>query len=158
MPKSIHNLAAFQRALDMVVEVYGVTAAFPKYELYGLTAQMRRAAIGVPSNIAEGQGRLSYGEWRQFFSQARGSLFEVEAQLLIAERLGFATNADLQGVRKQIRAAGKALSGFIEWVKTQERSTKQPSNSATKQPLTATPQSTPSCPPESGQKTRPRVT
>jgi four helix bundle protein len=137
MPKSIHTLVAFQRAVDLAVDVYSVTSSFPRAELYGLTAQMRRSATSVPSNIAEGQGRLSYGEWRQFLSQARGSLFEVEAQIVIAERLEFLTPQEAPRIRKRIREAGKALAGLIEWVKEQERKTKQPSNSATKQPLTA---------------------
>jgi four helix bundle protein len=147
MPKSIHDLVAFQRAVDLSVEVYAVTAAFPKQELYGLTAQMRRAAISVPSNIAEGQGRLSYGEWRQFLSHARGSLFEIEAQLTVALRLGFTTDAEALRIRKHARATAKALAGLIRWVKNQERSTKQPNNSTTKQPTTSTPQSTKPYPP-----------
>ena len=147
MPKSIHTLVAFQRALDLVVEVYSVTSSFPRTELYGLTAQLRRAAISVPSNIAEGQGRLSFGEWRQFLSHARGSMFEIEAEIVIAERLGLASAVDMMQIRKRMRETGKALAGLIEWVKEQELITKQPSNSATKQPPTATPPPTPANPP-----------
>jgi four helix bundle protein len=102
--------------------------------LYGLTAQLRRAAVSVPSNIAEGQGRLSFGEWRQFLSHARGSMFEIEAEIVIAERLGFAPEVDVIRIRKSMRETGKALAGLIEWVKKQERITKQPRNPATKQP------------------------
>jgi four helix bundle protein len=158
MPKSIHDLVAFQRAVDLCVEVYDVTTSFPRQELYGLTAQIRRAAISIPSNIAEGQGRLSYGEWRQFLSQARGSLFEVEAQLTVSLRLGFATEADAIRIRKVARATAKALGGLISWVRNAERNTKQPKNSTTQRPITAAPRSTPSYPPESGPKTRRRVT
>jgi four helix bundle protein len=134
MPRSIHTLVAFQRSLDLVVEVYSVTSSFPRTELYGLTAQLRRAAVSVPSNIAEGQGRLSFGEWRQFLSHARGSMFEIEAEIVIAERLGFAPEVDVIRIRKSMRETGKALAGLIEWVKKQERITKQPRNPATKQP------------------------
>jgi four helix bundle protein len=140
MAKSFKDLVAFQRALDVVVAVYDVTARFPKAEMYGLVSQLRRAAIGVVSNIGEGQGRLTYGEWRKFLSDARGSLYEVEAQCIAAERLHFMNERELQELTRLIRRAGRALSGLIEWVRSKERSTKQPSNSATKQPISgATP-------------------
>jgi len=87
MRKSFNELAAFQRAMDLVVIVYDVTSRFPSSEKFGLSSQLQRAAIGIISHIAEGQGRLTYGEWRQFLSHARGSLYEVEAQLLAARRL-----------------------------------------------------------------------
>ena len=133
MPKSIHNLVAFQRAVELAVEVYDVTSSFPKHELYGLTSQLRRAAVGIPSNIAEGQGRLTYGEWRQLLSHARGSMFEVEAQLIVAERLEFLSPQDAMRVRKHMREAGKALAGLIRWVQKLE-ATKQTRNQATQQP------------------------
>ena len=139
MSKSLHDLVAFQRALDTVVVIYDVTSRFPKEERYGLTSQLRRAAISVCSQIAEGQGRLSYGEWRQFLSQARGSLFEIDAQCLAAERLGFLTEVDLTRIIRELRLTGSALGGLIRWVMAQEReakrlrsATKQPSNLATR--------------------------
>lgn len=158
MPKSIHDLVAFQRAVDLSVEIYDVTASFPRTELYGLTAQIRRAAISIPSNIAEGQGRLTFGEWRQFLSHARGSLFEIEAQVTVALRLGFAADADAGRIRKRARSAAKALAGLIEWVKEQERRTKQPSNPTTQQPATSKNQSTPPYPPAGAPKTLPPAT
>lgn len=152
MAKSFKDLVAFQRALDVVVAVYDVTARFPKAEMYGLVSQLRRAAIGVISNIGEGQGRLTYGEWRKFLSDARGSLYEVESQCIAAERLHFMNARELQEMTRLIRKAGRALSGLIEWVRAKERSTKQPSNSATQQPITATTRATrqnhPAHPPE----------
>ena len=141
MPKSFKDLVAFRRALDAVVAVYDVTARFPKAELYGLVSQLRRAAIGVVSNIAEGQGRLTYGEWRNALSDARGSLYEVEAQCLVAERLHYINERELQEMTTLIRSAGRALAGLIRWVQARERRPKspaqQPSNSATQQPITA---------------------
>jgi four helix bundle protein len=131
MAKSFKDLVAFQRALDVVVAVYDVTARFPKVEMYALVSQLRRAAISVVSNIGEGQGRLTYGEWRKFLSDARGSLYEVEAQCIAAERLKFINERELQEMTRLIRKAGRALSGLIEWVRAKERSTKQPSNPAT---------------------------
>ena len=131
MPK-FHDLVAFQRAVDLTAQIYEITQAFPKQEMYGLTAQMRRAALGVPSNIAEGQGRLTYGEWRQFLSQARGSLFEIEAQATVAERLRFLTAEEHSRITVAIRKTGRALIGLIRWVKKQEAS--KPRNLATPQP------------------------
>jgi len=135
MPK-LNNLVAFQRAVDLTVEVYELTRSLPKQELYGLTSQMRRAAMGVASNIAEGQGRLTYGEWRQFLSQARGSLFEVEAQAMVAERLGFFTSEQQVRIATSVRKTGKALFGLIRWVKSQERRPSKPRSPETSQPLT----------------------
>jgi four helix bundle protein len=134
MAKSFHDLVVFQRSLDVVVVVYQVTSTFPKDELYGLTSQMRRAAVRATSCIAEGQGRLTWGEWRQFLGQARGSLFEIEAQCVAANRLEMLNDGDHNRVTRELRRAGKALAGFITWVRKQEQSAKQPSNRATKQP------------------------
>jgi len=134
MPKSLHDLVAFQRALETVVAVYDVTSRFPGDERFGLTSQLRRASVSVCSQIAEGQGRLSYGEWRQFFSQARGSLFEIDAQCIVANRLGFLSDSDRGDVVRNLRLTASALSGLIRWVKEEERKVKRPVRSATKQP------------------------
>ena len=134
MPKSVHDLVAYQRALDLVVIVYDISASFPRDERFGLTSQIRRAAVGVPSQIAEGHGRLHYGEWRQLLSQARGSLFEVETQCTIAARLGFITEPQADRLNRSIRRTGKALVGLIRWVQNQERSTARPRDRETPQP------------------------
>jgi four helix bundle protein len=84
------ELLVWQKAMALVTEVYRATAGFPKEELYGLTSQVRRAAVSIPSNIAEGQARLTPGEFRQFLGHAKGSIAELETQLLIAENLGYA--------------------------------------------------------------------
>ena len=120
MSKSYRDLVAFKRALEVVLAVYDVTAKFPKQEMYGLVSQLQRAAIGVISNIAEGHGRLTRGEQRQFLSQARGSLFEVEAQLIAAHALRFLGEAELHHLTRLIAGAGSALDGFIRWVRKQE--------------------------------------
>lgn len=75
--------------MDLVEKIYGLTASFPKEEMYGLTNQMRRSAVSVPSNVAEGAGRQSKAEWVRFLFIAQGSLSELETQLKIAQRLGF---------------------------------------------------------------------
>jgi four helix bundle protein len=98
----------------MVISVYQLTQAFPKEELYGLSSQIRRSAVSVGSNIAEGQGRLSKKDFRHFLSQARGSLFELETQLVIACRLGYISETDLQATLKQTGAINAMLSGLMQ--------------------------------------------
>ena len=78
MGRSYQDLIAWKKAMSLVIEIYRVTKGFPKEEIFGLTSQLRRAAVSVPSNIAEGQGRMSQGEFHQFLGQARGSLMEIE--------------------------------------------------------------------------------
>jgi four helix bundle protein len=89
MGRSYKDLVAWQKSMDLVTATYRATAGFSKDELFGLTSQLRRAAVSIPSNIAEGQGRLSEKEFRHFLGQARGSLMEVETQVQIAENLGY---------------------------------------------------------------------
>jgi four helix bundle protein len=89
MSHSYRDLIAWQKSMTLVKDVYLCTRAFPKEEIYGLAAQLRRAAVSVPSNIAEGQGRLSKKEFKQFLAVARGSLLEVETQILIASDLKY---------------------------------------------------------------------
>jgi four helix bundle protein len=125
MQKTFEDLRAFQRAVDFMVDVYDATESFPAKELYGLTSQMRRAACSVVSHIAEGQGRLSYGEWRQMLSQGRGSLYEVQAQIIVSERLGLLATAVAERLRKSSRAAGRELAGLIDWVRKREAQTQR---------------------------------
>jgi len=87
--KDYRKLIVWQKAMDFVVSLYRTSASFPKEEMYGLTAQMRRAAVSIPSNIAEGQGRDTAADFVRFLSIARGSVKEVETQVLIAHRLGY---------------------------------------------------------------------
>ena len=87
--RSHHDLVAWQVALDLVEAVYRLTDRFPSNEQFGLTAQIRRAAVSVPSNVAEGAGRIGEREFLRFLGIARGSLSEVETQLHIAHRLGY---------------------------------------------------------------------
>ena len=89
--ETFRSLPVWQRAVQMSVLVYRGTEQFPKAEMFGLTSQLRRASLSVPSNIAEGFGRGTTGEYRQFLTIARGSNFEVQTQILIASRLGFGT-------------------------------------------------------------------
>jgi four helix bundle protein len=119
--KTFEDLDAFKAALRLIDTTYEVTTFFPREELYGLTTQMRRAATSVASNIAEGQGRLTPGEWRQMLSHARGSLFELQAQLTIASRLRFLDERSGQLLRTRIVETARPLSGLIEFVRRQPR-------------------------------------
>jgi four helix bundle protein len=131
MRRSFRDLVAFQRALDMVAVVYEVSDSFPRREMYGLTSQNRSAALGVVSDIAEGSGRLTFGEWRKFLSDARGSLFEVEGQAMAAQRLKFLDEAGYARIQHQISRTAAALAGLIKWVRNKERSPRQPDNLTT---------------------------
>jgi four helix bundle protein len=121
MPKTFEDLVFFKRARVLIRSVYAVTHSFPRQELYGLVQQMRRAAVSVLSNCAEAQGRVTFGERRQLLSQARGSLFEVDAQCIAAADLGFMTAATLKKLRSRVRAVGRPLSGYIRWVQNCEK-------------------------------------
>ena len=106
------ELRVWQEAMDLVSEVYRLTKLFPKEELFGLSAQLRRAAVSVPSNIAEGAARLSRKEFRQYLSVARGSLAEIETQLLIAENLGYGTAGE--PMQQRIQGLFRLLAALIK--------------------------------------------
>lgn len=105
------DLIAWQKAMALVEAVYAATRGFPAGEQYGLTSQICRAAVSVPSNIAEGQGRISRGEFKQFLGHARGSLFELETQLHLAQRLGFL--AATGPLIEQTAELSRILNGLI---------------------------------------------
>jgi four helix bundle protein len=109
---SYHDLIVWQRAIDFVVSSYKLTGQFPKNELYGLMSQLQRAAVSVPSNIADGAGRNGTREFLHHLGIARGSLFEAETQIIIAERLGYATAADTAPLA-EVAQVGRLLHGLI---------------------------------------------
>jgi len=117
------QLIAWQKAIDLVADVYRSTAKFPREELYGLTSQMRRAAVSVPSNIAEGQGRKSRGEFQHFLGIAKGSLFELETQVLISVRLGFMATDQSKPLQALIHEVGRIVSGLMASLKEKELAT-----------------------------------
>jgi four helix bundle protein len=90
--KAHHRLKVWQKAIDFVTEIYKLTEEFPKEEIYGLVSQMRRAAVSIPSNIAEGAARASKAEFRKFLAIAQGSISELETQIIISGKLGFCSN------------------------------------------------------------------
>src|SRR5258707_1344698 len=95
MGHSYRDLIVWQKAIAMVTDIYRATQNFPRQETYGLTSQIRRSAGSVASNIAESQGGLSRSEFRQFLGVARGSLVEMETQVVIAENLGYLSKAEV---------------------------------------------------------------
>jgi len=114
MGHTYQELRVWQESVEMVINVYRLTQSFPREELYGLTSQIRRSAVSVGSNIAEGQGRLSKKDFRHFLSQARGSLFELETQLVIACRLGYVPEPNLKVILKQSGAVNAMLTGLMQ--------------------------------------------
>ncbi len=113
MAQIYRDLLAWQKSMDLVERVNRVSETFPKYELYGLSSQLRRAAVSVPSNIAEGQGRRHKREFQQFLGQARGSLMELETQVLIAHRLHYISQADTECLLSMSAETGRILNGLI---------------------------------------------
>jgi len=99
--------------MNLVADVYRVTDTFPKREVYSLTDQIRRAAVSIPSNIAEGQAHYNKGEFLHFLRHAVGSLAELETQLLVAERLQYAPPDQIGSLIKQVTEVGKLLNGLI---------------------------------------------
>ncbi|MDB4631887.1 four helix bundle protein [bacterium] len=112
--QSFKDLIVWQKAMALVTEVYKVTKEFPKEELYGLTNQVRRAAVSIPSNIAEGHARKGTAEFRNFLSIARGSLAEVETQLLIARNLNYLDQTRLNQLMATHTEIGKMLNSLIK--------------------------------------------
>lgn len=92
---SYRDLIVWQRAIDYVVETYKLTGRFPRTELYGLVSQLQRAVVSVPLNVAEGAGRIHTREFLHHVGIARGSLFEAETQIIVAHRLGYASQEDI---------------------------------------------------------------
>ncbi|MGA7522536.1 MAG: four helix bundle protein [Acidobacteriaceae bacterium] len=115
MPRTryFRDLVVWQKAMDLARSVYRETSRFPKAELFGLTSQMRRAAVSVPSNIAEGHGRLSDGNMRVFLAQARGSLFELETQIELASGLDLLAPEAGKRLIESCREIGRMLNGLL---------------------------------------------
>ena len=114
MAHSFKQLKIWNLAMDIVVDVYKITADLPKEEKFGLTSQIRRAAISIPSNIAEGAGRGSDKEFSHFLKVALGSVFELETQLLVAQKLKFIKNETLfSNIMNQITEETKMINSFI---------------------------------------------
>lgn len=114
------DLIAWQKAISLVKSIYEVTNGFPPKEVFGLTSQMRRSAVTIPSNIAEGQGRATRGEFHQFLGHARGSLYELETQLVIASQLEYISTERCDGLLTDSRELGRILNGLMSSVSKQQ--------------------------------------
>lgn len=115
--KSFRGLVVWQRSIQLATTIYRVTCGFPKEEMFGLASQIRRSAVSVPSNIAEGQGRLSTGEFRQFLGFARGSNFELQTQLEIARALKFGDSGLIDEAEGLSHEVGKMIHAILEKTK-----------------------------------------
>lgn len=113
MSGTFRDLKAWQRALELALSLYQLTTRFPREELYGLTSQIRRAAVSVVSNIAEGKGRASDKDLLRFLGNTKGSLFELETQIELAQRLSYISKQQAQHEIDQITQTGKLVSGLI---------------------------------------------
>jgi len=109
---SYRDLDVWQHAMEIVVDSYRLTTSFPAEERFGLTSQLRRAAVSIPSNIAEGHSRLGAGEFRRFVSIARGSVGEMETQIAIAIRLGFVDVDETSALSPRLDELSKMLFGL----------------------------------------------
>ena len=113
MSEKYKDLLVWQRAMGLVKSIYRLTKGFPREEIYALTGQMRRSAISIPSNIAEGKGRYSSADVNHFLVQARGSLYELETQILIATDLSYLDEDGAQELLAATDEVARLLNGLI---------------------------------------------
>jgi four helix bundle protein len=121
MGSSYRDLTVWQRSIELSVAIYDLTRKFPADELYGLTSQLRRAAVSVPSNIAEGYGRASRQDYRRFVSMARGSALEVQTQLIIAGKLGYVAESFILPIQGLVDEIAKMLWALMEKLQGERR-------------------------------------
>jgi four helix bundle protein len=112
--RGYEDLTVWQKAIDLAEHIYRVTKTFPKEEIYGLTAQIRRCCVSISSNIAEGSARNSEKEFKQFLAIASGSCAELKTQLIIAERVGFIKKPDVSAIVLQTSEIERMLSGLVK--------------------------------------------
>ena len=119
MPKtsSYRDLRIWQEAVQLALAIYQATMVFPKHELYGLASQMRRAAVSISSNIAEGKGHASNRDFGRFLFHARGSLLELQTQIVIAQGLDYLTKEQAATLTKTTDDLGRGLNGLIQVVR-----------------------------------------
>jgi four helix bundle protein len=118
MAQDYRDLIVWQKAIDLTVSIYRLTRSFPNDEVFGLTSQMRRAAVSVASNIAEGRGRLNTGKFRQFLGLAQGSTYELQTQLVVVGKLGIGSEGELNEAESLSNEVSKMLRAFIQKLKS----------------------------------------
>jgi four helix bundle protein len=114
MGQSFKDLVVWQRAIQLTIDIYKLTAKFPDAEKFGLTSQMRRAAVSIASNISEGYGRATKGEYVQFVGHARGSCSELETQIVIAKALGFGASSNLDSAEHLCSDVSRLLGALMK--------------------------------------------
>jgi four helix bundle protein len=114
MAEGFRDLIVWQRAIQLSVAIYRFTATLPREEIYGLTSQLRRAGVSIPSNIAEGWGRQTDADYKHFLVIARGSNLEVQTQLIIARELGFGTPESLTLCESLSQEVSRMLAGLMK--------------------------------------------
>ena len=117
-----YTIVAWQKADDLVIAIYQFTREFPNEERYNLTSQMRRAAVSVPANIAEGSGRRTLRDYIRFLYQAKGSLTELEYLVHLSHRLAYIDAADFQRLRQKLQQTAGTLLGFIRFKENEAQS------------------------------------
>ena len=120
MTQGYRDLVVWQQAMDVAVETYRLTSSFPKEEMFGLTSQMRRAAVSIASNIAEGEGRKSQNEFSHFLGIALGSKSELETQLILSERVNLLKATDTEQIKKSLDDIGKMLTALRRKIGSQK--------------------------------------
>jgi four helix bundle protein len=120
MGQSFKDLIAWQRSIELTTNVYKLTSKFPESERFGLTNQMRRASVSIASNIAEGYGRTTKGEYLQSLGHARGSCSELETQIVIAKNLGFGATQNLQSTEAVCNDVGRLLGALIKSIRAKQ--------------------------------------
>ncbi len=115
--QSFRDLVVWQKSMDLVTAIYQLSRGLPKEEIFGLTSQIRRAAVSIPSNIAEGRGKSTKGEFQQFLHHSRGSLAEVETQIIIAKNLGYLSKEETEQLIEMTSEVGRLLHGLITSIK-----------------------------------------
>ncbi len=120
MGQSFKDLVVWQRSIELTTDVYRLTSKFPESERFGLTNQMRRASVSIASNVAEGYGRSTKGEYVQFLGHARGSCSELETQIVIAKNLGFGTTQNLQSAETLCNDVGRLLGALIKSIRAKQ--------------------------------------
>jgi four helix bundle protein len=116
MAKMYENLDAWKDATDLAVRTYEITKTFPKEELFGITSRLRRASISISSNIAEGTGRKSKRDFKQFIHMASGSLNEVENLLIICFRLNLLTDRTYHELKEKVKKVGRLIGGLLRYL------------------------------------------